>query len=75
MHQLYYIYLYLHVCTYSYNSPDLEFLVVLQSCLTVLGNFTCWWAAYNIYQSAQREKEDKGNKENKGNKGEGKSLQ
>ena len=42
-------------CTYHffYNSPDLDFLVALQAFLTVLGNATCAWAAYRIYQDAQ----------------------
>ncbi|KAG2427024.1 hypothetical protein HYH02_014670 [Chlamydomonas schloesseri] len=45
-------------CTWHffYNSPDLEFLVVVQSALTVIGNCTCWWAAYRIYEAAQAEK-------------------
>jgi hypothetical protein len=34
-------------------SPSLQFLVALQAGLTVVGNFTCWWAAYRIYQGAQ----------------------
>ncbi|KAG7669295.1 putative Ycf49-like protein [Nannochloris sp. 'desiccata'] len=44
-------------CTWHffYNAPELEFLVTLQAGLTVLGNFTCWAAAYRIYQSAQTE--------------------
>ena len=44
-------------CTWHffYNAPELEFLVTLQAGLTVLGNFTCWIAAYRIYQSAQTE--------------------
>lgn len=42
-------------CTYHffYNSPDLDFLVALQAFLTVLGNATCAWAAYRIYQGAK----------------------
>ncbi|GFR39947.1 hypothetical protein Agub_g24 [Astrephomene gubernaculifera] len=45
-------------CTWHffYNSPDLEFLVVLQSALTVVGNCTCWLAAYRIYTAAVAEK-------------------
>ncbi|GLC46704.1 hypothetical protein PLESTB_001354400 [Pleodorina starrii] len=45
-------------CTWHffYNSPDLEFLVVVQSALTVIGNCTCWWAAYRIYEAAMAEK-------------------
>ncbi|GLI70041.1 hypothetical protein VaNZ11_014780, partial [Volvox africanus] len=41
-------------CTWHffYNSPDLEFLVVVQSALTVIGNCTCWLAAYRIYEGA-----------------------
>jgi Protein of unknown function (DUF2499) len=44
-------------CTWHffYNAPELEFLVTLQAGLTVLGNFTCWIAAYRIYQSGQTE--------------------
>lgn len=44
-------------CTWHlfYNSPDLEFLVALQAALTVVGNFTCWLAAYQIYAAAQQE--------------------
>jgi hypothetical protein len=44
-------------CTWHffYNAPELEFLVTLQAGLTVMGNFTCWLAAYRIYQSAQAE--------------------
>jgi hypothetical protein len=42
-------------CTWHfyYNSPDLEFLVALQAFLTVVGNCTCWIAAYRIYKGAQ----------------------
>ncbi|KAL4857879.1 Ycf49-like protein [Chlorella vulgaris] len=42
-------------CTWHlfYNSEYLQFLVALQAGLTVVGNFTCWWAAYRIYQGAQ----------------------
>ena len=42
-------------CTYHffYNSSDLDFLVAMQASLTVLGNATCAWAAYRIYQDAQ----------------------
>ncbi|GIL44003.1 hypothetical protein Vafri_1588 [Volvox africanus] len=45
-------------CTWHffYNSPDLEFLVVVQSALTVIGNCTCWLAAYRIYEGAMAEK-------------------
>ncbi|KXZ42045.1 hypothetical protein GPECTOR_217g452 [Gonium pectorale] len=45
-------------CTWHffYNSPDLEFLVVVQSALTVVGNCTCWLAAYRIYEAAMAEK-------------------
>ena len=31
----------------------LQFIVALQAALTVVGNFTCWAAAYRIYQGAQ----------------------
>lgn len=42
-------------CTYHffYNPSQLDFLVVLQAFLTFLGNATCAWAAYRIYQDAQ----------------------
>jgi hypothetical protein len=35
---------------------DLDFLVALQAFLTVVGNCTCWWAAWRIYDAAQAEK-------------------
>jgi len=35
--------------------PPLQFLVALQAALTVVGNCTCWWAAYRIYQWAEQE--------------------
>ncbi|KAH7278914.1 hypothetical protein KP509_38G063900 [Ceratopteris richardii] len=40
-------------CTWHffYNAESLEILVVLQSALTMLGNFTMWLAAYRIYRS------------------------
>jgi len=34
----------------------LQLLVSMQAGLTVLGNFTCWLAAYRIYEAAQTEK-------------------
>lgn len=42
----------LAACTWHffYNSPDLYFLVALQSSLTLLGNCTCMWAAYRIWK-------------------------
>jgi len=42
-------------CTWHFffNSPDVQFLVALQAALTVIGNFTCWIAAYRIYLDAQ----------------------
>lgn len=42
-------------CTWHffYNSPDLEFLVALQSFFTVVGNTTCWIAAYRIYADSK----------------------
>lgn len=45
-------------CTWHffYNSTELEALVALQAGLTVVGNFTCWAAAYRIYQAARQEK-------------------
>jgi hypothetical protein len=42
---------------FFYNSPDLDFLVALQAFLTVVGNFTCWAAAYRIYAAAQDAKQ------------------
>ena len=38
-------------CTWHffYNAQEVEFLVLLQAMLTVVGNATCWWAAYRIY--------------------------
>lgn len=41
-------------CTWHffYNAPELEFLVALQAFLTIVGNTTCWIAAYRIYQSS-----------------------
>eukprot|EP00884_Botryococcus_braunii_P011234 jgi/Botrbrau1/20110/Bobra.0173s0013.1 len=46
----------LSACTYHffYNSPDLDFLVVLQAALTVVGNFTLWLAAYRLFTGAQK---------------------
>ena len=43
----------LAACVYHffYNSPQLDVLVVIQAALTVVGNFTCWWAAYRLYQT------------------------
>ncbi len=37
-------------CTWHffYNATELEFLVALQAFLTVVGNFTCWIAAYRL---------------------------
>jgi hypothetical protein len=35
---------------------SLDFLVALQAFLTVVGNCTCWLAAYRIYSAAQAEK-------------------
>jgi len=42
-------------CTWHlfYNSPDLEFLVVLQAFLTVVGNATCAMAAYRIWDGRE----------------------
>eukprot|EP01025_Chloroclados_australasicus_P004036 TRINITY_DN10970_c0_g1_i1.p1 TRINITY_DN10970_c0_g1~~TRINITY_DN10970_c0_g1_i1.p1 ORF type:complete len:182 (-),score=5.56 TRINITY_DN10970_c0_g1_i1:532-1077(-) len=44
-------------CTWHffYNSPDLEWLVTLQSALTVVGNITCCLAAYGIYQGSKQQ--------------------
>ena len=41
-------------CTYHffYNAPELDILVVLQAALTVVGNFTMWWAAYRVFQTS-----------------------
>jgi hypothetical protein len=33
----------------------LQFLVALQAALTVIGNTTCWWAAYRIFRGAQEQ--------------------
>jgi hypothetical protein len=37
-------------CTWHffYNATELEFLVALQAFLTVVGNCTCWIAAYRL---------------------------
>jgi hypothetical protein len=42
-------------CTWHffYNAPELDWLVALQAGLTVVGNATCWLAAYRIYKSAR----------------------
>ncbi|KAK9907724.1 hypothetical protein WJX75_008776 [Coccomyxa subellipsoidea] len=42
-------------CTYHffYNPPELDILVALQAFLTVVGNCTCAWAAYRIYEDAK----------------------
>jgi len=44
-------------CTWHffYNSEELLFLVALQSFLTLVGNFTCLVAAYNIYKDVTAE--------------------
>ncbi len=44
-------------CTWHlfYNAPELDFLVALQAFLTVVGNCTCWWAAYRIYAASKAE--------------------
>lgn len=44
-------------CTWHffYNAQEIDFLVTLQAALTVLGNVTCWIAAYRIYKGAQAE--------------------
>ena len=44
-------------CTYHffYNSPQLDGIVALQAGLTVVGNGTCWLAAYRIYKASQVE--------------------
>jgi hypothetical protein len=43
-------------CTWHffYNAPSLEGIVALQGFFTVLGNCTLWWAAFRIYQQAQK---------------------
>lgn len=41
---------------FFYNSPELEWLVVLQAGLTVVGNCTCWLAAYRLWEAAVAEK-------------------
>jgi len=47
-------------CTFHffYNSENVESLVALQAFLTLVGNFTLWWAAYRIYLSVQEEEEE-----------------
>jgi hypothetical protein len=42
---------------FFYNAPTLQWVVVLQAALTLVGNFTLWWAAYRIYAAAQRQRE------------------
>ncbi|GAQ85223.1 hypothetical protein KFL_002250030 [Klebsormidium nitens] len=43
-------------CTWHffYNAPSLEIIVALQGFFTVLGNCTLWYAAFRIYQRAQK---------------------
>ena len=36
-------------------APPLQFLVATQAALTVLGNFTCWFAAWRIYAWSQEQ--------------------
>lgn len=38
---------------FFYNAPELDALVALQALLTVVGNFTLWWAAYRIYKGGK----------------------
>lgn len=47
----------LAACTYHffYNAPEVEFMVVIQAALTVIGNATIGYAAYRIYRHVQRE--------------------
>ena len=42
-------------CTYHlfYNAPPVRGLVLLQAVLTLVGNFTCWAAAYRIFTYAR----------------------
>jgi hypothetical protein len=40
---------------FFYNSLELDFLVAIQAGLTVVGNATCWIAAYRIYTAAKAE--------------------
>lgn len=44
-------------CTWHffYNSKELEFLVVLQAGMTVLGNCTLAWGAFRLWEGAQEE--------------------
>jgi len=37
-------------CTWHFfdNAPDLEWLVTLQATMTLVGNFTLWWAAWGL---------------------------
>lgn len=51
-------------CTWHffYNATELEFLVALQALLTIVGNATCWMAAYRIYKySSSKDDGDDGN--------------
>jgi hypothetical protein len=40
-------------CTWHFfdNAPDLEWLVTLQATMTLVGNFTLWWAAWGLGRS------------------------
>lgn len=45
---------------FFYNSPQLDFLVTLQSFLTLAGNVAMWAAAYRIYAAAAAERRASG---------------
>lgn len=49
-------------CTWHffYNATELEFLVALQAFLTIVGNVTCWIAAYRIYRFSSSSNDDGG---------------
>jgi hypothetical protein len=34
-----------------------QYLVALQAGLTVVGNFTLWWAAYQVFKAVQAEQQ------------------
>lgn len=42
---------------HTHPFTDLDFLVALQAFLTVVGNCTCWFAAWRIYTAAQAEQQ------------------
>lgn len=54
-------------CTWHffYNATELEFLVALQAFLTIVGNATCWIAAYRIYRFSTSDDDNDGDGERK----------